>query len=106
MNVKSPTQLADSALEESLQAGYTLPAEWYTDPSLFALERSRIFRRSWQYVGLTEQLATPGDFFTTRVGDVPLVLTRDQDGQLRGFVNVCRHRGSELVLAECGHRQT
>jgi phenylpropionate dioxygenase-like ring-hydroxylating dioxygenase large terminal subunit len=106
MSTKSVVRPANATLEESLRAGYTLPAEWYTDPAVFALERNRIFRRSWQYVGLTEQLANPGDFFTTRIGDVPLVLTRDQDGEMRAFVNVCRHRGSELVLAECGHRQT
>ena len=82
MVANTKTQLTDTALEESLQAGYTLPAEWYTDPAVFALERNRIFRHSWQYVGLTEQLANPGDFFTTRIGDVPLVLTRDQDGQI------------------------
>jgi phenylpropionate dioxygenase-like ring-hydroxylating dioxygenase large terminal subunit len=106
MSTTSAVQFADLTLEESLQAGYTLPAEWYTDTMIFALERTRIFRRSWQYVGLLEQLTNPGDFFTTRIGDVPLVLSRDQEGQIRAFVNVCRHRGSELVLAECGHRQT
>jgi len=106
MVADTKTHLSDTALEQSLQAGYTLPAEWYTDPAVFALERNRIFRHSWQYVGLTEQLTNPGDFFTTRIGDVPLVLTRDQDGQIHAFVNVCRHRGSELVLAECGQRQT
>ena len=100
------TGLADAALWEALGRGETLPAEWYTDPGVFALERWRIFRRSWQYVGLTEQLAHEGDFLTLRLGDVPVVVTRDGEGTLRAFANVCRHRGSELVREERGNRKT
>lgn len=96
----------DDTLLDSLRQGYTLPAEWYTDPALFQVERARIFRRSWQFAGYIEQLAERGDYFTTRVGDVPLVLTRDQAGAIHAFVNVCRHRGSELAQTECGHGQT
>lgn len=97
---------AGATLEESLQQGFTLPAEWYTDQAVFNAERARIFRRSWQFVGFSEQLAEPGCFFSARVGDTPLVLTRDLDSVLHAFINVCRHRGSELVLAESGRRQT
>ena len=90
----------------ALEQGYTLPAIWYTDPAIFALEQQRIFRRCWQYVGLTEQVAQPGDFFTARMGEAPIVVVRDSEGQLRAFANVCRHRGSELVLDACGNRKT
>jgi choline monooxygenase len=90
----------------ALEQGQTLPANWYTDPDFYAREQERIFRRSWQYVGLTEQLVAPGDFFTARAGDVPLVVARDQQGKLCGYVNVCRHRGSQLVNVEQGNRMT
>ncbi len=89
-------------LRESLDRGYTLPAEWYTDPAIFDLEKRRIFGRSWQYAGLTEQVASPGDFLTLRMGDVPIIVLRDDPGKLRAFINVCRHRGSELVPVEPG----
>lgn len=102
----APADLTDAALEAALRRGETLPAEWYTDAGIYALERERIFRRAWQYVGLTEQLARPGDFLTMRLGDVPVVVTRDDAGTLRAFANVCRHRGSELVLEERGNRAT
>ena len=92
---------APDALLDSLRQGYTLPATWYTDPALFQIERARIFRSSWQFAGYVEQLAERGDYFTTRVGDVPLVLTRDQADAIHAFVNVCRHRGSELAQVEC-----
>lgn len=93
-------------LQASLEQGYTLPAAWYISAEVFTRENERIFRHCWQYVGLTQQVAQPGDFFTCRVGDVPVVVTRDESNELRAFINVCRHRGSELVLQECGHRQT
>ena len=97
---------ADSRLAESLEAGYTLPAEWYTGPAMDGRERESIFRRCWQYVGLTSQLSEPGDFLTYRAGDVPILVVRAEDGELRAFANVCRHRGAELVLAPGGKRRT
>ena len=90
---------------EALAAGLTLPAGWYTDPAVLRLEQERIFRRSWVYAGRAEQVAEPGQFFTARSGDVPIVCVRGQDGELRAFVNVCRHRASVLVAGE-GKRET
>jgi choline monooxygenase len=101
-----PTTDHAGSLRASLEQGYTLPAEWYTDPAFFAAERQRIFRHCWQYVGLTEQVTRTGDFFTTWLGEVPVVVVRDAPDTLRAFVNVCRHRGSTLVLDACGHRNT
>jgi choline monooxygenase len=83
----------------------TLPSSWYTDPAIHRLEQERIFRRSWQYAGRADQAAEPGSYFPARAGDVPILVTRDRDGVLRAFVNVCRHRGSEVVL-EAGRRET
>ena len=83
----------------------TLPWSWYTDPAVLQLERERIFRRSWQYVGHTGEVAEPGSFVSTRVGDVPVVVVRDEDGALRAFLNVCRHRGS-IVCTGSGRRAT
>jgi phenylpropionate dioxygenase-like ring-hydroxylating dioxygenase large terminal subunit len=77
----------------------TLPYSWYTDPEILRREQERIFRSAWQYVGHTEQLAAPG-YFATEVGLTPVVVTRDREGVLRGFVNVCRHRGFPLAEGE------
>ena len=106
MRLHAPLRLIDADLARSLESGYTLPAGWYTDPTLYAREQARIFRRSWQYVGLTEQVTRPGDFFTCALGAVPIVVLRDETAQLRAFANVCRHRGSQLVLDACGSRKT
>ena len=63
---------------------------------VFARERS-LFAHAWQYAGHAGQLAEPGSYFTARAGDVPLVVVRDREGELRAFLNVCRHRGAEVV---------
>lgn len=83
----------------------TLPWSWYTDPAVLQLEQERILRRFWQYAGRTDEVAEPGSFSATRVGDVPVVLVRDEEGALRAFLNVCRHRGS-LVCEGSGRRST
>jgi choline monooxygenase len=83
----------------------TLPWNWYFDAEILRLEQDRIFRRAWQYVGHLGQVAEPGSYFASRAGDVPVVVTRAQDGELRAFLNVCRHRGSVVVGGE-GKRET
>ncbi|MBW3592715.1 MAG: Rieske (2Fe-2S) protein, partial [Actinobacteria bacterium] len=89
----------------ALVDGYTLPASWYSDPDVLRREQERIFRRSWQYAGRAEELADPGDYVTCRAGDVPVVVVRDEGGELRAYVNVCRHRGHE-VASGAGNRRT
>ena len=81
----------------------TLPASWYTDPEILRLEGELIFRRSWQYVARADQVAEPGRYVAARAGDVPVVVVRDGE-TLRGFVNVCRHRGHEVVSGEGARR--
>lgn len=90
---------------DALARGYTLPASWYADPAVLAREQERIFKRAWQYVGRLDEVDSPGAYFAGRAGDVPVVVVRDREGTLRGFVNVCRHRGAEVVQGS-GRRAT
>jgi choline monooxygenase len=83
----------------------TLPYSWYVDPDVLRREQARIFARSWQYAGRADQVAAPGSYLTTDAGGVPVVVTRDQAGELRAFLNVCRHRGA-VLLDGCGERAT
>jgi choline monooxygenase len=92
-------------LRAALARGATLPAEWYADPAVLRLEQERIFARVWQYGGRADLVAEPGSFLTTFVGHVPIVVVRDREGELRGFVNVCRHRG-HLVADGAGSRNS
>jgi phenylpropionate dioxygenase-like ring-hydroxylating dioxygenase large terminal subunit len=70
------------------------------------LERERqIFAGSWQYVGYAGQVRQPGDYFATHAAHVPVVVVRDEEGALRSFLNVCRHRGAEIARGS-GNRRT
>jgi choline monooxygenase len=84
---------------------HTLPYSWYTDPEVLRREQERIFRTAWQYVGHLGQVPQPGTYFAASAGRTPVVVTRARDGELRGFLNVCRHRGHPVVAGE-GTRET
>lgn len=85
-----------------LERAHTLPAGWYTDPAVLAAERAAVFGRSWQCVGRTEQLAKSGEYLTADVGGEPVLVVRGDDGELRGFFNVCRHRAAPVLNDESG----
>ena len=81
---------------DQLSAG-TYPSAWYSDRAVYEAELAKIFRASWQYAGPLDYVRRSGDYMTTTVGSVPVVVVRGDDGQLRAFVNLCRHRYSVLV---------
>ena len=84
-------------LGSRLQNGVTLPFSWFSDPQVFRAEQERIFAGTWIYAGVTDWVAEPGQFFTCRAGLVPIVVVRDHDGSINGFVNICRHRATEVA---------
>ena len=79
---------------------YTLPGRDYHAAEVFELERERVFFRSWFYAGRVDSLAEPGAFVAVDVVGGSILLVRGKDGELRGFYNVCRHRGSRLCDEE------
>lgn len=81
----------------------TLPYEWYVDPAVQRVEQDRVFGRFWQYAARLDQVSEPGAIATAFAGTIPIVLVRGRDESLRGFVNVCRHRG--FVLCEGDDRR-
>ncbi len=82
----------------------TLPGSDYHAPEVFELERERIFFREWFYAGRADEAPEPGDFLTVDVVGESVLVVRGKDGELRGFYNVCRHRGSRLCDPEThGH---
>ena len=100
MNLSTGRNFNVPELLRDLDRGLSLPAWWYTDPGVMAVERELIFHRSWQYIGRAEQVAKPGDFMTGTVGEIPVVIVRDEKG-VHGFVNACRHR-RHPVMSGCG----
>lgn len=87
-------------LELVLEQGLTLPAEAYTSAEVLAWEQRHFFEASWVCIGRSTELGGPGDQKAFRVGREGILLVRGDEGALRGFFNVCRHRGHELL--PCG----
>ncbi len=81
-----------------------LPTEPYVSEEYFALERDRVFRRCWLNVGRVEDIPEAGDYFVRDIVacDASILVIRGTDGSIRGFHNVCSHRGNKLVSDERG----
>lgn len=84
----------------ALEKSETLPSNWYTDEIFFHLEKEIIFGKEWQYAGHTSQLNKPGDFFLCEAAGNPIIVIKGDDGTIRGFYNVCRHRGGPLAFED------
>jgi Rieske 2Fe-2S family protein len=83
---------------ETFQAGAkTLPQRYFVSPSVFAEEQEKVFSKQWVLVGHQSQIAKSGDYFTAEVAGESLIIVRDKRGEIHGFYNVCRHRGSRLI---------
>lgn len=93
-----------SFVDADVSRAWTLPAHLYTDPSVLSWENENVFARSWQVVGRREQVQAPGNYFTCELAGEPLVIVRDQSGELRGFYNVCKHRAGPPATG-CGSRK-
>ncbi len=77
----------------------------FTDPGVFELEMARIFEATWVFVALESEIEQPHDFVTRQIGRQPVILTRDGNGTLRGFLNSCRHKGTLLCPFRAGNRK-
>jgi phenylpropionate dioxygenase-like ring-hydroxylating dioxygenase large terminal subunit len=75
----------------------SLPQRYFVSRDVFAEEQDRIFSKQWVLVGHQSQLAEAGDYFVAAVARESLIIVRDKGGEVHGFYNVCRHRGSRLI---------
>ncbi len=91
-----------SVVDRPLHRASTLPRDLFTDSAVYAREMQRLFHRTWQCVGRSDDVPNPGDHRTFEIGGSGVLLLRDEDGTLRAFHNVCRHRGTRIVEAEAG----
>ena len=73
------------------------PGYVYSDASVYAEEKEKIFLKDWLAVARVEELPNSGDFMTLRIAGEPIVVTRGNSGALNAFANVCKHRGVEVA---------
>ncbi len=93
--IRDPEPTADGIPEGPI--GPALSARYYTDPLVLQRELNTIFQRTWQYAGHVGDLPEAGSYLTAYAGDQPVLVLHGDDGEIRAFRNVCRHRGSELL---------
>jgi choline monooxygenase len=90
----------DARLEDAIgappQRPTLVPAERYYSPAFAQLEVERMWPKVWQVACTVDHVAEPGDYFEYRCGPYSVLIVRDDDGTLRAFQNVCRHRGNSL----------
>ena len=101
MDVAALPGLAPQTLGRAL----ALPAECYTDAARAVVERRQVFGRGWQFVAHANEVPDPGSFLATEMAGLPVVLLRNEAGELRAFHNVCRHRAGPVAQGRgCARR--
>lgn len=101
-----PGEAPDAHLRAMLAArcaNHSLSREFYTDPGIYAADMARIFRQQWLFAAPLAAFRRAGDFVTLQIDSDPLLFIRGKDGTIRGFYNVCRHRGSKILSEEQGN---
>jgi Rieske 2Fe-2S family protein len=106
LNVTSATY-ADARQEmeqllETREPNYSLPQPLYNDPQMFRVDMEEVFQKEWLFVGMTSEIPTKGDYVTVEIGQNPVLIVRDAEGNINAFHNTCRHRGSRICTEHRG----
>jgi Rieske 2Fe-2S family protein len=85
------------------QPGWSLEQAFYVDDEIFDVEMEGIFGTEWLFVAHTCEIARPGDWIRVDIGVDSLIILRNSTGDVTGFHNTCRHRGSQICIEASGH---
>ncbi|HYB08297.1 MAG TPA: aromatic ring-hydroxylating dioxygenase subunit alpha [Alphaproteobacteria bacterium] len=92
-----------AALIAAQPQGHALRQAFYADPDVFAREIERLFIGHWLCAGHESSAPNAGDYFVVEIASESAIVVRGEDGRLRAFANVCRHRGSRIATAASGN---
>ena len=104
--IKETLRIAEEGTTHMVPEVMFNPTSKYTDPKRYEQEVQTLFREFPIIIGHRSDVAQDGDFITHDHFGVPIIVTRAQDGKLRAFLNVCRHRGARLTDKPCGKART
>ena len=91
------------ALLAQRRDGHGMPRALYQTEALYEEEMRRVWQAGWLFAGFDFEVPNPGDYITLAVDASSVLVMRGDDGQVRAFHNVCRHRGTQLCRADSGH---
>lgn len=101
MALKLPSRDLIASFDSSdidLADAQTLPPECYTDAAFYEFEKEALYYHEWLCVGRESWVKNPGDYFTTKIVDEPIVVARGRDGKVNAMSSVCAHRA--MLVAE------
>jgi benzoate/toluate 1,2-dioxygenase alpha subunit len=100
------THIDDFLVEDSEKGDYRLHRSAFTDEALFDLEMQHIFEGNWIYLAHESQVPNNNDYYTTYMGRQPVMIARNRQGEINGFINACTHRGAVLCRHKRGNKAT
>jgi benzoate/toluate 1,2-dioxygenase alpha subunit len=100
--MKTSAGETETLVQES-ESDFRVHSSIYTDPEIFKLEMQRLFEENWCYVAHESEIENAGDFRTSAVGRIPVIVSRGDDGGIYVNVNACRHRGTVICREERGN---
>ena len=106
MTDAAPQREGDSWIDTLIEAqrpGHSLDQAFYTHAAVFERDRERVFRNHWIMAGHASQIPKPGDYFLFELAGESIILVRDGTGGIHSHYNVCRHRGSHVLLQPEGN---
>jgi phenylpropionate dioxygenase-like ring-hydroxylating dioxygenase large terminal subunit len=81
---------------------YEVSMRLLNDPEVHRLELKHLFGRAWNLLGHESEIPSPGDYIMRYIGEDPVIVTRDRDGEINVLLNVCAHRGMMICRSEGG----
>jgi 3-phenylpropionate/trans-cinnamate dioxygenase alpha subunit len=91
-----------TCLVSSTREGGLLDRAVFTEEQLYRQELRRVFAPSWLFLAHTDQFHKPGDFFTTYMGEDPVIVTMTKNREVKAYLNSCRYRGARVSRADFG----
>ncbi len=96
-------QYPDRAAIEALVTPYQVHRDIYISPEVYALEMRHLFANTWVYVGHDSQTPNKGDYYTTQIGDQPVIQVRHSDNEIHVLYNRCPHKGTKIAIDRTGN---
>jgi choline monooxygenase len=100
-SVSPPDLIHQNLSVVPIEQAETIPSSWYTHHDVLELEKQCLLSQHWQLVGHESQVKNTGDQLVANIAGQPIIVARGNDNTLRGFYNVCRHRGGPIAMENC-----